>query len=444
MTDTSATDEPNDAHDSGRDEIGSPLESPALGASLENLIGPCGDTLRPAEPPPATGTRIGVTLSGGGFRATFAGLGVIRYLADAGVLGDVRFVSSVSGGSVANGLVATRWPKLRERGFTADAVDQLVIDPISERVAAASLKSKLIRNVWRAAGRRTRTDVLAWAFDRWFFDGQHLDELDDGCRWIFNAANLTTGARFGFERDVVGDYVVGLAPTAGTGLRVSQAVAASAAVPGAFAAMKIKGVDFPCGARGVPHLLDGGAYDNTGLEAIDSPRHRDVFTVSLNAGGVFVTGGYGKVPLVRDLARSNSLLYRQSTAVRTRWMVNRFQAWSAAPPGGERPDDARRGVLFGLASTIAKGADATDAYRSFAARFPEHRTYRAGRAGGADGAPAGARDLAFVPTVFDRLDRPLTAALVYRGWWLTGAAMAQFHPDLAPLDDAVTPPPLAT
>ena len=87
----------------------SPLESPALGSSLASLIAPCGDALRPAPPPPATTTPIGVTLSGGGFRATFAGLGVIRYLADAGLLHDLRYVSSVSGGSVANGMVATRW-----------------------------------------------------------------------------------------------------------------------------------------------------------------------------------------------------------------------------------------------------------------------------------------------------------------------------------------------
>ena len=207
-------------HDDG---ARSPLESPALGSSLASLIAPCGDALRPAAPPPATTAPIGVTLSGGGFRATFAGLGVIRYLADAGLLHDLRYVSSVSGGSVANGMVATRWAQLRERGFTGAAVDELVIAPLVERVTNASLKSKLIRNVWRAVGPRNRTDVLAWAFDDWWFDEAQLESLDPGCRWIFNAANLTTGARFAFERDVVGDYVVGLAPTAGSKLRVAQA-----------------------------------------------------------------------------------------------------------------------------------------------------------------------------------------------------------------------------
>ena len=160
---------------------------------------------------------IGVTFSGGGFRATFAALGVVRYLADAGVLGDLRYSSSVSGGSVANGMLATRWPALRERQFSPAAVDELVIGPLVKHVVASSLKTKLIRNMWRAAGRKNRTDVLAWAFDDWLFDKAELESLDPECRWIFNASNLVTGTRFGFERDVVGDYVVGLAPTARIG-----------------------------------------------------------------------------------------------------------------------------------------------------------------------------------------------------------------------------------
>ena len=107
--------------DAWDDVTKSPLESPALGASLSacshRVVMRCD---RP-NPHRRIGVRIGVTLSGGGFRATFAGLGVVRYLADAGLLGDLRFVSSVSGGSVANGMIATRFstaarPWLQRRG----------------------------------------------------------------------------------------------------------------------------------------------------------------------------------------------------------------------------------------------------------------------------------------------------------------------------------------
>jgi NTE family protein len=101
--------------------------------------------------------------------------------------------------------------------------------------------------------------------------------------------------------------------------------------------------------------------------------------------------------LCRDLARANSLLYRQSTTLRTRAVVERFER-------------AR--------------ADGPDALRRWHAAFPEDPAF--------DG-----RHLALVPTAFDRLDRGLRRALAHRGWWLGGAALA------APVDDggaAVTRP----
>jgi hypothetical protein len=60
-------------------------------------IRPCGDELRPAVPsPPLDAAPIGLTFSGGGFRATLAALGTALFLADAGLLSNVRCVSSVS------------------------------------------------------------------------------------------------------------------------------------------------------------------------------------------------------------------------------------------------------------------------------------------------------------------------------------------------------------
>lgn len=50
--------------------------------------------------------RVGVAISGGGYRATAWGLGALMYLVDAGKQAEVSSISSVSGGSVANGLVA--------------------------------------------------------------------------------------------------------------------------------------------------------------------------------------------------------------------------------------------------------------------------------------------------------------------------------------------------
>jgi NTE family protein len=399
------------------------LESPALGSG--ERIRPCGDQLCAADPGRApSGPTLGLTFSGGGFRATFAALGALRYVADAGLLSSVRYVSSVSGGSIANGLLATHWPALRARGFTTAALHDLVIDPAVARVSARSLKFTLIGGAWRIVGSDTRTDLLARNFDGWFFHQQRLEDLDPEVRWVVNAANLVTGVRFGIERDVVGDYVVGLARTGGTGLRLSQAAAASAAVPGAFAPWKVEGIAFPCATQ-APVLLDGGVYDNTGLEVLDGDRYRDVFTVTMNAGGLLRPGGYGKIPLVRELSRANSLLYRQSTSLRTRMMVSSFKLGDGTPIGGPLPPGARHGVLVGLATDLDDPGGELAGWR---AAFPEVRTWEG-------------RDLALVPTVFDKLSAELCRKLVYRGWWLAGAAVARYYPQLGPAPDSLEAPP---
>jgi NTE family protein len=398
------------------------LDSAAIGTGLADLVKPCDSPRRPAEPNRVSGRpTCALTFSGGGFRATLAALGVVRYLADVGRLADVRFLSSVSGGSIANGMLATRWAELREHDFTPGALDELVIDPIVDSISGSSLKLELIRNGWRAIGPRNRTYVLARAMDRRFFHGRTLASVDSECRFVINAANIATGVRFAFERDVIGDYVTGLAPS-GDRLRVAFAAAASAAVPGAFAPLPVPDVVFPCPDSGTPLLLDGGVYDNTGLEAFDGERYADLFLITMNAGGVFRTGPWGGLPFIRNLTRANSLLYRQSTGLRTRWMVDRFKAYEqAARAGAPTPRWARRGVLMTLASQV-DGSGAGE----WRERFPELRDWRG-------------KDLAFVPTVFDRLDRVLCRLLVYRGWWLTGATIAAYHRGLAPQPSSAPP-----
>ena len=51
---------------------------------------------------------LGVAISGGGHRAALWGLGTLLYLVDAGLNRDVRVISSVSGGSITNGVVGKR------------------------------------------------------------------------------------------------------------------------------------------------------------------------------------------------------------------------------------------------------------------------------------------------------------------------------------------------
>jgi NTE family protein len=390
----------------------SPLASPAIGTARNDLIRPC-TTILHATPPlkVAKGIPLALSFSGGGFRATLAALGVLRFVADVGLLDQVRYVSSVSGGSLANGLFARYYEGVQAAGFSREALDEIVIYPFVRQISTASLTGVLLRNLWRTVGSKTRTDLLADTFDDWFFGGHRLEDLPAECRFIINAASVTTGVRFAFEREIVGDWVMGRTRTKGSGLRLATAAAASAAVPGAFPPMRVEGMEFPCANGRTQFVVDGGAYDNSGIEALDHVT--DALIVNLNAGGIFHTGGYRGLPLVRDLQRANALLYRQSTALRFRDMVARFQSYERAlAEGREPPPEARRGVLFGLASTV------DDAPREWTEGRDEDRD--------------SVSLLAAHKTSFDQFSRAICDKLIYRGWWLTGATLSAYHRDQLP------------
>jgi NTE family protein len=391
----------------------STLESHAVGDSSSDFVVPCAQqNPKPASPPaadPAPG--FALALSGGGFRATLCCIGAARFLADAGLLSRLRYSSSVSGGSVANGVLACGYPRVAAEGFTGEAFDRHVLLPLVDRISGGSLKWKLLGNSWRTVGSTTRTDVLAGAFDDWWFGGLRLDQLPSDVRWIVNAANMTTGVGFRFERDVLGDYVVGWLSTAERPTRLAEAVAASAAVPGAFADVHVD-APFPCRAGHQVRLLDGGAYDNSGIAPLDNVR--DACLIAVNAGGTFRVGQLGKLPVVRDLQRANAILYKQSTGLRRQVMVERFQVWeqareAATPP----PDFGRQGVLFSLGTEMRAAEEWLDGR-------PEH--------------PERREDLVNVPTSFDKFPRELCRRLVYRGWWLTGASLSRRHRELLPAE----------
>jgi NTE family protein len=408
-------------HDAQSDESG--LASPATGAGAQDLASPCQrpmPTKRVALDPLPPGTQpLGVALSGGGFRATLAGLGMLRYLADAGLLAQVRVVSSVSGGSIANGLLAVAYHQARTALFEPEAVDRLVIAPAMTTITTRSLSRDLLANAWRALPPGvTRTDLLDRLLDQRFFDGRLLRDLPTGCWFMFNAANAATGARFRFDRDLLGDYVLGSAATATTGLRVSTAVAASAAVPGLFPPLQLKDIAFACGDAHQARLIDGGVYDNLGLEPIT--KRPELFLVALNAGGLFHTNTYGtfsRIPVLRDLERANALLYRQVSALRSRWLFDRLSRGNSGLDNG-----SRRGVLVALTSQFdpaALSAEAAEGLAEWRDVAPEQD-------------PGTRRQLPRVATSFGRFSPDLAEALLYLGWWLCGAAFATYHREMLP------------
>ena len=238
--------------------------------------------------------KIGLALSGGGFRATVFHLGVLARLAEENRLEDVTFLSTVSGGTLCAGLVHAltgfRWPTSTEYidGVLPEARRLLTTKDLQKAMIIRTLTS-----LWSVF--ETRSDDLSALMQEHWGITASLRDLPERPRWMINATCHETGKDWRFERFRMGDYVFGYSYD--TDLPLSDAMAASAGFPGLVGPMVLdatqrswfKYQDVEPGPesvladpedqrkwKSVPvqpafsrvHLWDGGVYDNHGLEGL--------------------------------------------------------------------------------------------------------------------------------------------------------------------------------
>jgi len=202
--------------------------------------------------------RLGLALSGGGFRAAAFHLGVFRKLKDFGLLSKLDLLTCVSGGSIAGGFLAAHWDD-------PDVLDRLEEYLKTRSIAVSSVLGGLFDPF------ETRLDKLAESYDRHLFNKATLDDLKNGPRIYFNATNLSTGNMFffvagGAGESELGEWELGCKP-AGK-FPISKAVAASSAFPPVFPPLRLDQDEFECGDVDYVTLTDGGVYDNLGMNPL--------------------------------------------------------------------------------------------------------------------------------------------------------------------------------
>lgn len=223
-------------------------------------------------------TAIGFCLSGGGYRATLLHAGAILRLGELGLLPKLARISGVSGGAITAGLLAGAWPQLAFNPATGVANADVLRREFLAPVLSATRRTLDIRAgivgflPFQSAGNR-----LAKLYDRYLFDGMALSALPKTPKFIFNATNLQTGGLFRFTRNYLADWRGVWSTTRHVSL--AEAVAASSAFPPVLAPLRLdlrhEEVVAPEGARfddpeirAEPVLVDGGVYDNLGLESV--------------------------------------------------------------------------------------------------------------------------------------------------------------------------------
>ncbi len=330
---------------------------------------------------------IGLTLSGGGFRATLFHIGVVRYLRETGLLGRVRRICSVSGGSVLAAHLALYWDDYNgtEERFSMRVGEIL-------RCVRYDVRGRVIRRLpfWLpeylvGGWPWGRTFLLERQYAASLFGERLMADLKPSPELHIIAASLTERHLYSFSRD--GYFRDGHLLTPRNRIPVARVVAASSAFPPLFPPLLVGPRQLLCppGEVEPQYLTDGGVYDNLGVTTIQRLPPCDDYVVS-DAGRTFeVQSGLSYLlPLARAVRVNDVMMSRLAELD-----LETFPPWKAG--------------------RVCKCAiyDAVDT-----AHFPH--------------APAGERQYlaSIIRTDLNRFSDPEVHSLVEYGYWVAANAVA--------------------
>jgi NTE family protein len=266
--------------------------------------------------------RIGLALSGGGFRAAAFHLGVFRKLHALNLLWKIDLLTCVSGGSIAGAFLASRWGQ-------DNALDQLESYLRTSSIAVSSVLGGMLDPL------HSRLDKLASTYDRDLFNGGTLDTLKNGPRIYLNATNLATGNMFFFVAgggglSEMGEWEMGTVTA--SHFPISRAVAASSAFPPVFPPLRLAPDEYPQRDADFVCLTDGGVYDNLGVNPLMRKRNALDYVIVSDGGKPFAMDRspteLGSVVLVHAI----DILMEQ-----VRGLQFKRLELNSAKPGGAKP-----------------------------------------------------------------------------------------------------------
>jgi NTE family protein len=341
---------------------------------------------------------VGLSFSGGGFRATLFHLGALRRLNEFGILPKLTTLSSVSGGSILNGFLASRLPAPLTAGVGdfESSIGKPVREFCSLDIRRWLALEAIIPGTHNSTG-------LAKQYDKHLTMGKKLADIPATPLYTFCSTDLAYGVNWMFKKRQCGDYQAGFQDTPPDWL-VSTAVAASSCFPPVFKPLnldldptKLKGGHVPPGpqrdkcVRDIT-FSDGGVYDNLGLEPVWKDHE---IILSSDGGALFSVGG--DTGFAWEVGRFISIPENQALALRKRWLISNFVA-------GEL-----KGTYWGIGSS-AYDYGIEQGYSSDLAK----------------------KSIAAIRTDLDSFSDAEASILENHGYWLADAAIRVHVPELLP------------
>ncbi|TRX31778.1 hypothetical protein FNW52_18370 [Flavobacterium sp. ZT3R18] len=311
-------------------------------------------------------SKVGLGLSGGGFRAALFHIGVLAALADKGKLKDIEVISCVSGGSIIGAFYYLKIKQLFENKADKDIVDGDYIKLVKEiekeflEAVQKNIRMRLLTSfsknieMWKGDS-YSRSNRLGELYEQYFYkpliakdlklknkDSIHMSDLlispfDDNQfdfsndNWkrtnkvpqlILNATSVNTGHNWQFTASWMGEPPTYIsddfdvkprlrrmyyenAPDGYKKFSLGCAVAASSCVPVLFEPLVLKGLykNFDL------ELIDGGVHDNQGIASI----------LEQECNEIIISDGSAQMPdNAKNTANVVSLFFRVDTILQER------------------------------------------------------------------------------------------------------------------------------
>ncbi|MBR3608633.1 MAG: patatin-like phospholipase family protein [Bacteroidales bacterium] len=276
--------------------------------------------------------KIGLALSGGGYRAAAYHIGTLRALNRLGILDKVDVISAVSGGSITAAYYAlhkdnyekfeSSFIKKLQRGVLCSTIVYLLL-LLSISLLVASLVN------WWLLIPEVIILLICWywilpvscfiecSYNRLFFKNKKLSDLPQKPLVAINATDVSNGKLYTFSQLKMGGYPYykngdnTSSPFDNTQFTIAKAVMASSCVPFAFSPIKIS-KKFCKEDTKTPILIDGGLYDNQGTHKLSTPKslyHTDYIIVS-DAGNTQINSKWILNPICLLIKTSDIMMDR--------------------------------------------------------------------------------------------------------------------------------------
>ena len=306
--------------------------------------------------------KLGLALSGGGFRASFYHIGVLARMADLGLLRHVDVISTVSGGSIVGALYYLHVKKLLEEKEDTSIKDEDYQDIIEKievdflQVVQRNLRFRTflnpLKNLKMSLANYSRSDYIGELYDKFLYrhvldpdntepikmkdlkiipfgeepsfdpsDGNKTRKakvpvllmnatvLNDGHNWRFSAENM--GESNELDETIDKNFRLKKAESYENiykhgDFELGVAVAASSCVPGVFAPLAISDL-YDDGIR--IQLVDGGTHDNQGIVGLLDKKLKCTHFIISDASGQMNDEKEPGVNVPNVLKRTSSILF---------------------------------------------------------------------------------------------------------------------------------------